>query len=216
MRSIYDFIVSPKKSRYNNTKKVGDKKLILNTEIFNHQYVSREAIIKQVPLAIKTKIKVGDTVIVHHNVFRRWHDVRGIEKNSKSYIDENTYAVRDDQIFAYKRDKLKKTNTCGGNVLVHVDGKWKAMSGYCFVKPIKANDKFYVKKERSLVGIMKYTDYNLPGIKNGDLVGFTPSSEYEFIINGERLYRVLTTEISIKYEYQGDEEEYNPSWTQSS
>ena len=29
MRSIYDFIISPKKSRYNNTKKVGDKELIL-------------------------------------------------------------------------------------------------------------------------------------------------------------------------------------------
>ena len=49
-------------------------------------------------------------------------------------------------------------------------------------------------------------------IEEGDLVGFTPSSEFEFIINGERLYRVLTNEISIKYEYQGQEEEYNPSW----
>jgi co-chaperonin GroES (HSP10) len=60
---------------------------------------------------------------------------------------------------------------------------------------------------------MKYTDKDLPNIKNGDLVGFTPYSEYEFIIDGERLYRVLTNQISIKYEYQGNEKEYNPSWT---
>ena len=61
---------------------------------------------------------------------------------------------------------------------------------------------------------MKYKDNNLIMIEEGDLVGFTPSSEFEFVINGERLYRVLTSEISIKYEYQGQEEEYNPSWLQ--
>ena len=49
---------------------------------------------------------------------------------------------------------------------------------------------------------MKYCDDNLKNIKIGDLIGFTPFSKYEFIINGERLYRVLTNSISIKYEYQ--------------
>ena len=59
---------------------------------------------------------------------------------------------------------------------------------------------------------MRYSDGSIKNIKNGDLVGFTPDSEYEFIVNNERLYRVLTKEITIKYEYQGQEEEYNPSW----
>ena len=63
---------------------------------------------------------------------------------------------------------------------------------------------------------MKYTNKDLPDINNGDLVGFTPSSEYEFIVDGERLYRVLSNFITIKYEYQGNEEEYNPSWAESS
>ena len=54
-----------------------------------------------------------------------------------------------------------------------------------------------------------YTDGSF---KEGDLVGFTPSSTYEFIIDGKRLYRVMTQFITIKYEYQGNEEEYNPSW----
>ena len=198
MRSIYDFIITPKKSRYNNTKIIGDKELILNTEIFNHQYVSREAIVKYTPLVTKTEIQPGDEVIIHHNVFRRWHNIKGIEKNSRSYIDENTYAVKEDQIFLYKHNK-----------------KWITPPGYCFVKPIKSNYKFDIEQERPLIGIMKYTNKDLPGISNGDLVGFTPDSEYEFIIDGERLYRVLTQFITIKYEYQGDEEEYNPSWTQS-
>ena len=56
---------------------------------------------------------------------------------------------------------------------------------------------------------VKYSD----GIvETGDLIGFKPNSEYEFVVDGERLYRVLSNLITIKYEYQGDEEEYNPSW----
>ena len=81
-----------------------------------------------------------------------------------------------------------------------------------FCKPIKSIDKFSVEKERPLIGIIKYTDNTIKDIKQNDLVGFTPHSEYEFIIDGERLYRVLTNSISIKYEYQGQEKEYNPSW----
>jgi len=202
MKSIYDFIIKPKNTRYNNTKKVGDKELVLNTEIFNHQYVSREAVIKHLPLAVETELQVGDEVIIHHNVFRRWHNMKGEEKNSRSYIDENTYCVKEDQIYSYNR------NNQG----------WKTLNGYCFVKPIKSNDNFTTEKEELLVGIMKYMDPSLKeyNISEGDLVGFTPYSEYEFIINGEKLYRVLTTDISLKYEYKGNEKEYNPSWASSS
>jgi hypothetical protein len=197
MRGIYNFIIKPKGNRYNNIKNIDDKELILNTEIFNHQYVNREAIVLQTPIINKTQIKKGDNIIVHHNVFRRWHNVKGVEKNSRSWIKKNQYTVFQDQIFAYKRNK-----------------NWKSLDGYCFVKPIKSTDKFSVEKERPLIGIIKYTDNTIKDIKQNDLVGFTPYSEYEFIINGERLYRVLTNSISIKYEYQGDEEEYNPSWAQ--
>ena len=202
MKSIYDFIIEPKNTRYNNTKKVGDKELILNTEIFNHQYVSREAVIKHLPLAIETELQVGDEVIIHHNVFRRWHNIKGEEKNSRSYINENTYCIKEDQIYSYNR------NNQG----------WKTLSGYCFVKPIKSNDNFVTEREELFVGIMKYVDPLLEeyNISEGDLVGFTPDSEFEFVIDGERLYRVLTTDISLKYEYKGNEEEYNPSWASSS
>ena len=201
MQSIYDFIISPKTSRYNNVKKVGDKKLILNTEIYNHQYVSRQAIVKSIPIAVPTKIQVGDEIIVHHNVFRRWHNVKAEEKNSRSYIDENTYCVKEDQIFSYKRNN-----------------KWIATDGFCFVKPIKSTDKYSSNQEKECVGVLKQSNKALLefGLKEGDLVGFTPVSTYEFIIDGERLYRVLTSQITIKYEYKGDEEEYNPSWASSS
>ena len=75
MQGLFDFIVTPVKSRYNNTKKIGDKKLILNTEIFTHKNVNRNAIVLATPKAFKTKIKVGDEVLIHHNVFRRFSDI---------------------------------------------------------------------------------------------------------------------------------------------
>jgi len=196
MKSVYNFVVTPKGNRYNNSKKVGDKELILNTEIYNHQYVNREAIVISTPMIGDTDIKPGDTVIVHHNVFRRWHNVKGIEKNSRSYFNESTYLINQDQIFLYKRKQ-----------------KWIAPKGYCFVKPLKAVDKFNTETEKPLQGIVKYTDGT---VKVNELVGFRPSSEYEFIVDGERLYRVLSNFITIKYEYQGNEEEYNPSWAKSS
>ena len=192
MKSVYNFVVTPVKSRYNNTKDIDGKELIVNTEIFNHQYVSREAIVKAIPTVGDTGIKIGDKVIVHHNVFRRWHNQHGVEKNSRSYIDEETYLAQPDQIFLYKTTE------------------WQAQKGYCFVAPVKSTDKLSVDKEKPLVGIVKHTDGT---VDKGDLIGFRPSSEYEFIIDGQKLYRLLSNFITIKYEYQGNEEEYNPSWT---
>ena len=90
MKSVYNFVVKPIGDRYNNKKKVGDKELILNTEIFNHQYVNRLAEVVSIPtVGEDLGIKPGDTVITHFNVFRRWHDVKGRERNSRSYFNKN-------------------------------------------------------------------------------------------------------------------------------
>jgi len=196
MKSVYNFVVKPKGKRYNNTKKFDGGELILNTDIYQHKYVNREAEIISIPIIGDTDIQPGDTAIVHHNVFRRWNDVNGVEKNSRSYFNEDTYFINHDQIFLYKRDE-----------------EWIAPKGYCFVKPLKATDQFNIESEKPLQGIVKYSDGT---VKVGDLVGFRPSSEYEFVVDGERLYRVLSNFITIKYEYQGNEEEYNPSWAKSS
>ena len=196
MKSVYNFVVAPKGERYNNTKKLDGGELVLNTEIFNHQYVNREAIVISTPIIGETEIQPSDTVVVHHNVFRRWHNVKGIEKNSRCFFDESTYLINHDQIFLYKRDE-----------------EWIAPKGYRFVIPLKATDQFNTESEKPLQGIVKYSDST---VEVNDLVGFRPSSEYEFIVDGERLYRVLSNFITIKYEHQGNEEEYNPSWAQSS
>ena len=192
MKAYKDFIVSPIGERYNNSKQIDDKELILNTEIFNHQYINRLAKVIATPLLFQSPINVGDEVVVHHNVFRRWHDVKGRERNSRSYWKEDKYLITEDQIFLYNN---------------------KAMPGYSFIKPIKSTSKFNMDNEKPLIGVIKYSDGTF---NKEELVGFIPGSEYEFVINKERLYRVMNKFITIKYEYQGNEEEYNPSWAQSS
>jgi len=192
MKSIYNFVVKPKGERYNNSKQIDGGELIVNTEIYNHQYVNRNATVISTPIIGNTDIRPGDEIIVHHNVFRRWHNVHGEEKNSRSYFDEQTYVISEDQVFLYKRDN-----------------KWKTMKGYCWVQPIKDTNELDNNKEKPLVGIVVYSDGT---VKKGDLVGFRPESKYEFIIEGQRLYRVLSNFITIKYEYQGNEKAYNPSW----
>ena len=197
MKSVHSFIVEPLGSRYKNTVNVGDKELVINSEIQNHQYVNRYAKVLSVPIyADSLGIKVGDTVIVHHNVFRRWYDVRGKEKNSKSFFKDNKFIISQDQIFLCKNK----------------DG-WKPLDGFCFIQPIKSENRFNKDIEHETKGIVKYTDGSL---EVGQVVGFEPFSKYEFIIDGEKLYRVYSKYITIKYEYQGNEETYNPSWAQGS
>ena len=159
MKAYKDFIVSPIGERYNNSTKVGDKELILNTEVYNHHYVNRLAKVIATPLLFQSPINVGDEVVVHHNVFRRWHDIKGREKNSRSYLEEDKYIVSEDQVFLYNE---------------------KAMPGFSFVKPLKSINKFEHEDERPLIGIIKYSDGTF---NKEELVGFDPVSTYEFVIN---------------------------------
>jgi hypothetical protein len=196
MRALYDFIIEPVGERYNNKKNIEDNELILNTELHNHNYSNRVGKVIAVPSEIKTDIEVGDKVIVHHNVFRRFKDIRGVEKNSKSYYKDNIYFADDGQVYAYKRHN-----------------EWMSREGFNFVKPVKETKMFSTDFEKEGIGILYSKDPELKVLSEGDLVGFKPGAEYEFVIDKDRVYRVPTKSITIKYEHQGNEEEYNPSWT---
>jgi hypothetical protein len=201
MNSLYDFIVEPIGERYNNTIEVDNLKLILNTKIESYKFVNKTAKVIRVPLAYKTVIKPGDHVIIHHNVFRRYYDIKGKEKNSSKYFKDNLYFCQPDQIYMYKKQN-----------------EWKSFMDRCFVKPILNNDDLSLDKTKSLVGILRYGNSSLKELKiaSGDLVGYTPNSEWEFIIDNELLYCMKSNDIVIKYEHQGNETKYNPSWAKSS
>jgi hypothetical protein len=197
---VFDFIVKPVGSRYENSVEIDGKELILNTKIESFKSVNNTAIVVAIPLAYKTDIKIGDTIIIHHNVFRRFYDMKGKQKNSRAYFKEDLYFCSLDQIYLYKTDT-----------------EWKSFGDRCFVKPLKNTDHLKLDKEQRLIGILKYGNDSLNALKinPGDLVGYTPFGEYEFIIDGQRLYCMKSNDIVIKYEYKGDEEEYHTSWAQS-
>mgnify|MGYP003122823773 FL=1 len=66
MKSINSFIITPYESRYNNIRKINDKELIVNTDISEHKFVSKKAVVVSTPTAFKTDIKKDDIVYVHH------------------------------------------------------------------------------------------------------------------------------------------------------
>ena len=201
MRSLYDFIITPVGDKYNNEIQIGDKKIVVNTKIESWKFVNRIAKVVKTPLAFKTKIKKGDLIVVHQNVFRTFYDMRGEKKKSRSWFKDDLYFCSLDQLYLYK-------NNTG----------WHSFGDRCFIQPIKDNSSITLNKERSLIGILKYGNSSLEAIKinEGDLVGYTPNSEWEFLIEKERLYCMKSNDIVIKYDYKGNEEEYNPSWASSS
>ncbi len=200
MKSLFDFIVEPYGQRYNNKVKVGDKSLIINTQVETFKAVNNIAKVIEVPLSYKTPVKKGDLIMIHHNVFRRWYNVRGEEKNSKSYFKDGLYFVQQDQVYLYKRKD-----------------KWKSFGDRCFVAPLRDNVEIHNVLEQNLIGVLKYGNSALEAleINEGDLIGYKPFGEYEFVVDGKRLYCMKSNDIVIKHERQGNEEEYNPSWAQS-
>tara|TARA_R100000742_G_C4255360_1_gene73320 strand:+ start:193 stop:801 length:609 start_codon:yes stop_codon:yes gene_type:complete len=202
MNSLYDFIVKPVgENRYNNSKKINDKKLILNTKIESWKFVNRFAEVISTPLAFNTSIKKGDIIVVHQNIFRRFYNMKGEQTDSRSYFKDNLYFVSVDQIYLYKNNN-----------------KWKSFGDRCFIKPIKNNDHLRNKKEEPYTGIVKISNDKLEtsNINRGDLIGFKPGAEWEFFIDDERLYCMKSNDIVIKYGNKKNKREYNPSWTCSS
>jgi hypothetical protein len=193
MKSLYSFIVKPLDERYDNIRKVEEKELIINTSIENHRFVSKKAAVVSTPAAYTSKIKVGDELYVHHNIFRRWYDQKDRERNSSTFFKDDLYFVSPEQIYMY-------------NLKPHLD--------YCFVKPLKNQNILENRKEQPNVGVVKYSNSSLEtlGINPGTLITFTPDSEFEFIIDGERLYCMKSNDIALTHEYQGNEKENNPSW----
>ena len=201
MNSLYDFIVKPiGEGRYNNSKKIGEKELILNTKIESWKFVNRFAKLVSTPLAITTNIKKGDIIVVHQNVFRRFYNMKGKQTNSRSFFKNDLYFVSSDQIYLYKNK-----------------GDWKSFGDRCFVMPVKNIDPLINRKEEPYVGILKIGNDSLKAsnINPNDLIGFKPGAEWEFFIDDQRLYCMKSNDIVIKYGNKENKKEYNPSWANS-
>ena len=187
MRPRYGYLIEPLGGEYNNTKNVGGVDLVVNTTIEDASFVNRIGIVKGLPTTDKnTELQVGDIVVVHHNVFRTYLDMKGQQRKSNEYFRSGLYLVSPERIFLYKKD----------------GGDWKTTNEYCFVRPIEhIQDGVFLtdeEKEEHL-GLLVYANNNLlsKGINQGDTIGFTKNSEYKFTIEGDELYRMQTRDICL-------------------
>ena len=186
MKSLFNYIIRTD-NRYNNKIDVDGKELVVNTEITERDaiFVNRIGTIVATPISLGDRaLPIESEVIVHHNVFRRMVNMSGKEVNSTNHLEDNLYLVYEDQIFGYKEN-----------------GEWEACKGYCFVRPRENEDTWINGDESILCGEIVFADQSLKGqgVERGDVVGFTPHSEYEFTIDGEKLYRILSNQININY-----------------
>ena len=179
MRAVEQFIV--KGERYANTK--GD--LIVSTSEEDHRFANREGEVVALPLGYDGPISVGDTLLVHHNVFKYYNDIKGRQQSGRSFLKDDLFLVDFDQFYMYRSG-----------------GSWYAHDRYCFVEPIPPEDSIIFKPltEEPLVGIMRFPNGYLQaqGIVSGDKVTFKPDSEYEFIVDGEKMYRMFDHQITCK------------------
>lgn len=186
MKSPFYFIVKPVgERRYNNTKEIAGVEVIVSTSEEDHKFSNRMAEVIETPVGYSGPVKVGDTVLVHHNVFKFYNDMKGNRRSGRSFLKDGLFFVDEEQFYMYKRD-----------------GFWNATNRYCFVRPIPTVESYIHKpfSREPLMGLMVYPNEYLvsQGVVRGVKVCFTPDSEYEFDVDGDKLYRIYDHQITIK------------------
>jgi hypothetical protein len=185
MQSPDRFIVRPiDGKRYNNTKDIGGVELITSTSEEDFRFSNREAEVISTPLNYKGDIIPGDILLVHHNVFKFYNDMKGRRQSGRSFFKDDLFFIEDEQFYMYKKN-----------------GKWKAHGRNCFIKPSTVK-KYMLDKPgeyEPLMGRVKYINEELAllGVEVGDEVSFQPESEYEFRVDDEVLYRMFTNNITF-------------------
>jgi len=185
MQSPYSFIVRPEKGRrYDNVKQYGEKEFITSSSEEDHKSSNRFATVVATPIKYNGPIKEGDTLLVHHNVFKFYNDMYGNRKSGKSFFKDDLFLIDVDQFYMYKNSE-----------------GWMGYDKYCFIKPLEVKDS-YVKKSckyEPLTGTVKYINQELldKGVSIGDVVLYKPESEYEFMVDDELLYRMFTDNITV-------------------
>lgn len=184
MRSPYCFVVKPLEGRrYDNIRSYDGHEFIISTSQEDHTVSNRFAEVVSRPINYSGPIREGDMVIVHHNVFRYYYDIKGRQKSSWHYVMDDVFIVEPDQVYLYMRDDV-----------------WSAPPPYCFIRPVSSEDRMFtqVGSLEQLWGQVVFKNNCIDYIEQGDIVSFTPDSEYEFRIGDEILYRMYNRNICLK------------------
>tara|TARA_E500000081_G_scaffold54685_1_gene57606 strand:- start:7322 stop:7867 length:546 start_codon:yes stop_codon:yes gene_type:complete len=174
------YLITPHGKEYNNTKNLDGHSFVVNTSIEDVKYVNRVGVV--VSSHENSEIPNGSLVVVHHNVFRTYLDMKGRQRKSNEYFRDEKYLVGPERIYMYN------------------DGEgWKCTKEYVFVSPYDyiQDDSIYQsnEKEEEHMGVIKHSSF----FPKGTRVGFTKNSEYEFELGGEKMYRMKVNDICVKF-----------------
>ena len=87
MRSPFYFIVKPlDDKRYTNTKDIDGMEFITSTSEENHMASNRQGVVVATPIGYDGEIEVGDLLLVHHNVFKFYNDMKGRQKAARVFL----------------------------------------------------------------------------------------------------------------------------------
>ena len=173
------FIVKPLGNKYIQERVVEGGKIITSTSIERAGDVNRVGVVVRVPRMYKGSIKEGYEVVLHHNVFRDVYNQAGDFRHSNKLIEDDNFLVDENSIFMYKGEG---------------EG-WNCNLDFCFIRPFKIEELGKIKNA-PLEGTIAYSNV----LPTGTHIGFTPESEYEFLIDDEILYKMSERDIAILYE----------------
>lgn len=174
MKSPYLFLVKPYNGRrYDNILDLDGNDFIISSSQEDHTVSNRYAEVVSTPVNYNGDIKPGDMLIVHHNVFKYYYDMKGKQRSGRSWFKDDMFFIDDQQFFMYS------------------DGdQWICNPKFSFLKPSKQEQIAEVR----YIG----SDLSDKGVSVGDKVGFISGLEYEFYIDGEKLIRMYNKYITMK------------------
>ncbi len=182
MKSTFYYLVTPFDGK--EFSSMGKHGLILGANIENHKNTQRFAKVVGLPANDDSGIQEGDVLLVHHNTFRTYYDMKGRARKSANFVKDKLYYVEPERIYMYIRG-----------------GQENVFGSYSFVKPVQNDTEGFqvaARAEKELVGEVALIDDRFSkeeGVVIGDAVTFTKDSEYEFRINDDKYYRVPTKNI---------------------
>lgn len=183
-RMLNSFVVTPLNgNKFTNSEEINGKTLIINTSIEHAKDVNKYALVKSTPLSYEGNVRVGDTIIVQHNVFRDYYDSQGKIRTSDWHIKDDLYYVQPELAYMIIRGEEK----------ICIDD-------FCFIKPIYTEDRLLGKVQVEHQGIVKHGNKSLElqGVYENDLIAFQFDSEIPFMIDKELLYKMKTSKIFAK------------------
>jgi co-chaperonin GroES (HSP10) len=147
--------------------------------------------------ADKYNIKEGDLLYCHHFLS---------EDTSKIDIDGKILCMISTDIVFFR---------------LNPDGSIDAFNDYIIVKPVLEHESNYITpsglmlkpnpEELKMVGdvLAVSPDISHRNLKKGDRIKFTPNSDYDIYINGEKVYKMRGSNLDVDYIFKNKEDCYD-------